>query len=99
MWTKVNVSTVVNRDYQSVFDSVYRILNSKNYPITLVNMDARTMQFKTPMSLTSWGYRFTVTFNPNGYNQTQITFYGEHVYGFDIWGHGKKIVNSIINQL
>lgn len=97
-----DVTVVVNGSLMNVYDNLYKVLSNLEHSIEYANYDERVIRFKTSMTLTDWGFSFSVTLKPQGENQTQLSFYGLHLgkaEGRDPLNVGKKRVTQILNAL
>ena len=97
-----DVTVVVNGSLMNVYDNLYKVLSNLEHSIEYANYDERVIKFKTSMTLTDWGFSFSVTLKPQGENQTQLSFYGLHLgeaEGRDPRNVGNKRVTQILNAL
>lgn len=89
-------SVFINQPLTTSFDKVVSALRQQNCKITTVDRQSGSLIFRTPISLTDWGYKFNITFQEVDGNRTKISGKGEPFYGL---GGGKRKFEKLLKRV
>jgi hypothetical protein len=92
-----------SRSYGASADRLYaaalKTVPQLGYSMYFANSTARTLSFKTGVTLRSFGQDFTITVSEDGPNASTIVIGGGAPGAFYDWGEAKNIVRQFFNTL